>query len=100
MKENLTRELVESHLMSFIEIQQETGARGVVRYAWTLSPMCGGPINRQMEPAEGRFSYKSAESVRNHAMGWIRKNRPDLEKAAAKEALEGIRYRAYVAGKM
>lgn len=92
--EKLTRELIETHLMSFIEIKSEEQQDGVTRWAWVLSPMAGEAFNRQLEDREFSFQYKSHDAARNFAFGWIRRNRPDLEKAAVQESKDGIHYRA------
>lgn len=94
--EQLTRSLVESHLMSFIEIYSEEQDDGVVRWAWALSPMADGGIYREIVDSELSFKFKSREAAINYAFGWIRRNRKDIEKAAVKEAKEGIRYRASI----
>lgn len=92
--EKLTRELIETHLMSFIEVHSEVQRDGVTRWAWVLSPMAGEAYNRQLEDREFSFEFKSFETARNFAFGWIRRNRPDLERAAVQEAKDGIHYRA------
>ncbi|MEN2425946.1 hypothetical protein AA0N74_07890 [Chromobacterium vaccinii] len=91
--EKLTRELVEAQLMSFIELHSEVQRDGVTRWAWALSPMAGH--SAELEDRELSFQYKSQETAQNYALGWIRRNRPDLEKAAVREAQAGINYRAY-----
>lgn len=93
MAEKLTRELVESHLMSFVELKSRVTPRGTTRWAWILSAMAA-PERRDLEEDEFEFRYKSQEAARNYALGWIRKNRPDLQKAAVQEAADGIHYRA------
>jgi hypothetical protein len=92
--EKLTGEIIESHLMSFIEVHSEVQPDGVTRWAWVLSPMAGEAYNRQLEERELMFEFKSFEAARNYAFGWIRRNRPGLERAAVQEAKDGIHYRA------
>lgn len=92
--ETLTSELVDAHMMSFIEIMSEAQADGVTRYAWALSPMAGEPASSGAEDHEWSFEYSSHDAARNFALGWLRRNRPELERAAVKEAWAGIRYRA------
>ena len=90
--EKLTRELIESHLMSCINIHSEEQKDGITRFAWELTRRLA-PQDDTNE-TEWEYKFKSYETARNFAFGWIRRNRPDLEKAAKSEALEGIRYRA------
>lgn len=92
--EKLTRELINSHLMSFVEIMSEVQADGATRWGWTLSPMVGESYGRQMEDREFSFEFSSFETARCFAFGWIRRNRPDLERAATQEARDGIHYRS------
>lgn len=92
--EKLTRDLIESHLMSCINIHSEEQKDGVTRFAWELSTMAVPAGRYEVEDREFSFEFKSFESARNFAFGWIRRNRPCLEKAAKNEAMEGIRYRA------
>ena len=93
--ETLTRELIESHLMSFIETSEDPSTR---RWAWSLSDLATEPA-RTLAPEEGVYRFKTHETARNFAFGWIRANRPDLERAAVHEAREGIRYRASRGGR-
>ena len=95
MEELITKALIESHLMSFIEVHQNKVTQGDGTYAWHLTAMVGGPVNRLLEPGEGQFKFKTAVTAKADALNWIRKNRPDLEKAAVKEAAESIRYRTW-----
>lgn len=92
--EKLTRALIESHLMSFIEIRSEEQRDNVVRYAWALSSMADEARNRNVEDREWSFEFSSHDAARNFAFGWIRRNRPQLIAAAKKEAKDGIAYRA------
>jgi len=92
--ETLTRDLIEYHLMSCIEIHSEEQRDGVTRFAWSLSEMAVPTGRLEVEEREWSFQYKSFEAARNFAFGWIRRNRPDLESAAKTEAIEGIHYRA------
>lgn len=94
-EEKLTKELVDAHLMSFVEISPSVGQKGGISFAWKLSNMVDGPINRQLAQTEGKFAFKTAGMALSYALEWIRKNMPDLEQAAVKEAKEGIRYRAW-----
>lgn len=94
MEEKLTRELIETHLMSFINIMSQQQDDGVTRWAWTLSEMAEEAYNREVEENEFEFRFSSYEAARNFAFGWIRRNRPEYEKAAVREAKEGIQYRA------
>lgn len=90
--EKLTRALVESHLMSFVDIVSEAQADGVTRWAWGINqeysntPYC--------EDKEWSFQFKTFETARNYAFGWIRRNRKDLMRAAVSEARKGIEYRS------
>ena len=93
--ETLTRELIETHLMSFIEIKSEVQRDGVTRWAWVLSPMAGEPHSRQLEENEFEFKYQSHDTARDYAFGWIKRHRPKLLEAAVDEAKAGIKYRAY-----
>lgn len=92
--EKLTRELIKSHLMSCINIHSQEQQDGATRFAWELSAMAAPAGRYEVEEREFSFEFKSHESARNFAFGWIRRNRPDLEVAAKNEAIEGIRYRA------
>jgi len=92
--EKLTRGLVEDHLMSYIEIKSEVQGDGVTRWAWCLSALAGEPPNGEIEKREFSFEFKSHDAARNFAFGWVRRNRPMLERAAVLEARSGIRYRA------
>lgn len=111
--ETLTRELVEAHLMSCVEINSAVQGDGVRRWAWRLTPMAGRKYDHRADkeikemdrelgmkrnpPGVGAgysYEYSSREAAINFAFGWIRRNRPDLERAATAEAREGIRYRA------
>lgn len=93
MSETLTRGLVETHLMSFADVYSEVQRDGVTRWAWALSEAAVGthplPENRECS-----FEFASREAAIKYAFGWIRRNRPELEKAAVQEAKDGIRYRA------
>lgn len=92
--ESLTKELVESHLMSCIDIHSQEQRDGVTRYAWALNEMAEPAGRLAVEDREWSFEFSSRESATNFALMWIRQNRPDLEKAAVAEAREGMRYRA------
>lgn len=92
--ETLTRDLIETHLMSSIDIHSEEQKDGVTRFAWALSKMATPHNDRETDEREWSFEFKSYDSARNFALGWIRKHRPDLERAAKQEAIEGIKYRA------
>lgn len=95
--ETVTAELIDTHLMSFIEIYSAEQRDGVTRYAWNLSPMANAEFRRECEPHEFSYEYESHASARRYAFGWIRRNRPDLREAARHEAIDGIRYRAKMA---
>lgn len=90
--EKLTRELIESHLMSCVNIHSEEQKDGVTRFAWELT-MRKAPQD-EIEETEWEYKFSSYSSARNFAFGWIRRNRPDLVTAAKSEAIEGIKYRA------
>ena len=90
-KEKLTRQLVESHLMSFIEICSEKQRDGVVRWAWGLTEMAGA---KQHDGQQFEYKFSSSEAATKFAIGWIKRNNPNLVAIAKSEALEGIRYRA------
>lgn len=92
--ESLTRELIDSQLMIFVEVMSEEQRDGVTRWGWVLTKMAGETESRQLEKREFSFEFSSFETARNYALGWIRLNRPALEKAAVQEAIDGIRYRA------
>jgi hypothetical protein len=92
--EVLTRDLIRSHLFSAIEITSQEQRDGVVRWAWCLSPLGRCPPNDNLHRDEDRHYFKSRESATRFALGWVRRNRPDLEAAAVREAKEGIAYRA------
>jgi len=86
--EKLTRALIECHLMSFIEIEKKEGAE---RWAWGLSEMA---VPRAEAGVDGIYKFTSAQAAQNYAFGWIRRNRPDIERIAMQEAKDGIAYRA------
>lgn len=94
MSEKLTRELIESHLMSFIEIESREQRDGVTRWAWVLSPVAGESHVSDDKDREMSFEFKSFEAARNFALGWIRRHRPMFYAAAVQEAKDGIKYRA------
>ena len=91
--EKLTRNLIECHLMSAIEVSGRVQRDGVERWAWCLSASVVPP-SIYLGAREESFEFQSAETARKFAFGWIARNRPDLERAAVREALEGIAYRA------
>jgi hypothetical protein len=92
MSEKLTRDLIETHLMSCINIHSAEQKDGVIRFAWELV-MRKAPQD-EIEEHEFDHRFSSHEAAKNYAFGWIRRNRPDLEKAAVQEAKDGIHYRA------
>ncbi len=97
-KETLTRDLIESHLMSAIELSSAKQRDGVERWAWCLSALGRTPPNDELHPDEDQYKFESRDSAMRFAFGWIARNRPDLERAAVAEAKEGIAYRAKKAG--
>ena len=87
--------LVESHLMSYVEIMSEEQRDGIVRWAWTFSPTAVKEHEKaECEASEWEFRFESHESAARYALGWLRRNRPAWVRAAEKEALEGVYYRA------
>lgn len=96
--ETLTRDLIEDHLFSCVELMSEKQGDGAVRWAWTLTDMAyqGQALIHQRECS---FEFSSRDAAMRFAFGWIKRNRPDLEAAAVREAKEGIRYRAVRASK-
>lgn len=92
--EKLTRGLIEDHLFSAIELSSKECRDGNVRWAWCLSPLGRCPPNENLHPDEDQYRFESRETAMKFAFGWIKRNRPDLERAAVAEARDGIRYRA------
>lgn len=92
--EKLTQDLIETHMMSFIDIHSEEQNDGVTRFAWALNEMSEPERGREIKDREWSFQYKSFEAARDYAFGWIRRNAPHLVAAAKQEALDGIKYRA------
>lgn len=90
--EQLTRDLIETHLLSYVEFRSEETRNGT-RWAWCLSPMANASYGSEVAAHEWSFEYKSFEAARNYALKWLRENRKDLEAAAVQEARDGIRYR-------
>lgn len=90
--EKLTQELIEAHMCSFIETHGKKQGDGVVRYAWGLTEMATGQRLRDTEFSD--YKFESAASAQNFAIGWIRRNKPNLEQIAKNEAIAGIKYRA------
>lgn len=119
MAEKLTHALIESHMMSYIDIGHAKQCDGAVRWAWRLSPMAGHEFDRRAdddirggiremqrdgsfcayrersgEGNEYEFRFSSAKTARDRAFAWIRENRPGIERDAVAEAKDGIAYRA------
>ena len=92
-REKLTRKLIAAHLFSFITLSSKN-VNGVQRWAWALSPMGDNMQRSMMDESEDVFKFSSRDTAMNFALGWITRNRPDLEKAAVAEAKQGIAYRA------
>jgi hypothetical protein len=94
--ETLSRELVETHLMSYIDTFSARQPDGVIRWAWALSDVARDESSGRTNPLddEYEFKFRSYEAARDFAFGWIRRNRPALERAAVRDAGEGTRYRA------
>lgn len=93
--EALTRDLINSHLMSFIETHSAVQRDGVTRWAWSLSEVADSIRRRaEIEDREWSYEFQSFEAARDFALGWIRTNRQDLVRAATQEAKDGIHYRA------
>ena len=77
--EKLTRRLIESHLMDCVEIHSAVQKDGVLRFAWSLSYVATPHTDRELEEKEWSYEFKSSDSARDFALGWICKNQPDLE---------------------
>lgn len=93
--EKLTRELIDSHLMSFIETSSAVQRDGVTRWAWSLSSVAAHRRGQQeVEGREWSYEFRSFETARDFALGWIRTEMKDLVRAATDAAKEGIRYRS------
>ncbi len=98
--EKLTRELIESHLFSAIEVSSKEFEGGAVRWAWCLSRVGRTPPNDDLNDDEDQYRFSSREAAIRFAFGWVARNRPDLERAAVAEAREGLAYRRSVQNKL
>lgn len=95
--EKLTRDLIESHLFSLIDVRDQKQPDGVYRWAWDWSVF--GASFLQAENQEvidaapvGVHKFESRDSAMKFAFMWISQNVPNLE-AAVSEAREGLKYR-------
>lgn len=97
--EKLTRELIESHLFSMIDVIDQRQGDGVYRWAWDWSPFGATFLpdenQERLDSAPvGVFKFESRDSAMRFAFKWISENLPRLEDAAVDEAREGLKYRA------
>lgn len=98
--EALTQQLVETHIASCIEIHDAVQKDGVTRFAWALNEMAE-PVGRQAaEQREWSYEFATYNKAMTFAIMWLRQHRQDVVDAAKKDAIEGIRYRAYKAKKV
>jgi hypothetical protein len=81
--EKLTRQLIEDHMRSFIDVTKEKD-----KYGWTLSELA----DCEDWPSTVHKFASEREAV-NAAIGWIKINCPNIERIAVSEAKAGIAWR-------
>lgn len=97
--EKLTRDLIESHLFSLIDLRDQKQPDGVYRWAWDWSEFgttflfAEKPDVVESAPV-GVHRFASRDSAMRFAFMWISQNLPNMEEVAVNEAREGLRYRA------
>lgn len=97
--EKLTRDLIELHLFSLIDLVDQRQGDGVYRWAWNWSEFGTYFLpheNQQTLDAApvGVHRFESRDSAMKFAFMWISQNLPSLEAAVVSEAREGLKYRA------
>ena len=98
-QELLSRELIESHLFSMIDLTDQRQSDGVYRWAWDWSVFGTTFLQEEDQVAldsapVNTHKFESRDSAMRFAFMWISQNLRNLEDAAINEAREGLRYRA------
>ncbi len=95
MAEQLTKELVDAEISSYIAVSSAPQRDDVVRWAWWLErEMDGVGRNIPFYDEERQYKFETGVKATNFAVNWIRENRPDLAERAKQAAFDGIKYRA------